>query len=179
MGASGSGTTSLGRSLSEKLNTPFFDSDNFFWEKSKVPFTVKRPVEKRSKLLKKMICENRSWILSGSAIGWGDILLEEADLIFYICCDKDKRKSRIIERETKRFGKRILPGNDMYKIHIDFISWAMAYDSGNLMMRSSKSHKFWLESAKCEVVTIHNDNFNDSLTLMLNSISKVAENNKQ
>jgi adenylate kinase family enzyme len=32
-GASGSGTTTLGRTLAERLGVRFFDGDDYFWER--------------------------------------------------------------------------------------------------------------------------------------------------
>ncbi len=50
-GASGSGVTTTGNALAEKLNYQYLDSDAYFWESSAVPFTVKRnPEERNSKV---------------------------------------------------------------------------------------------------------------------------------
>jgi adenylate kinase family enzyme len=42
-GASGTGTTTLGQALGSTLGVPYFDSDDYFWERSIPPFTVRRP----------------------------------------------------------------------------------------------------------------------------------------
>jgi cytidylate kinase len=34
LGASGSGVSTLGRELATRLNVPYFDADDFYWEKS-------------------------------------------------------------------------------------------------------------------------------------------------
>src|SRR5438128_874343 len=39
LGASGSGTTTLGRALAEGLQCPHFDTDDYFWLPTDPPFT--------------------------------------------------------------------------------------------------------------------------------------------
>jgi adenylate kinase family enzyme len=50
-GASGSGVTTLGNALAEKLGYSYFDSDHYFWEKSDPPFTLRRDAEKRNSMI--------------------------------------------------------------------------------------------------------------------------------
>ncbi|HIP76906.1 MAG TPA: adenylate kinase, partial [Kiloniellaceae bacterium] len=50
-GASGSGTSTLGRALSEHLGIAQFDTDDFYWQPSDPPYTVKRSAEERLRLL--------------------------------------------------------------------------------------------------------------------------------
>jgi len=45
MGASGSGTTTLGRALAQRLGCPHFDTDHYFWFPTAPPFEKIRPVE--------------------------------------------------------------------------------------------------------------------------------------
>ncbi len=42
LGASGSGTTTIAESVCSMLDCAHFDSDNYFWENTKEPFTVER-----------------------------------------------------------------------------------------------------------------------------------------
>jgi len=66
-------------------------------------------------------------------------------LAIFIYTSADIRKERLKKREYERFGKRIREGGDMYGEHIKFIEWAMAYDAGDINMRSLKSHEEWLK----------------------------------
>ncbi|HXB95598.1 MAG TPA: hypothetical protein VNU70_10580 [Puia sp.] len=47
-GASGSGVTTLGHALSDRLGLPYFDADDFFWLPGDPPFTIKRPRDARN-----------------------------------------------------------------------------------------------------------------------------------
>jgi adenylate kinase family enzyme len=42
LGPSGSGTSILGKAISQRLNIPWFDSDDIFWIKTDPPYTKKR-----------------------------------------------------------------------------------------------------------------------------------------
>ena len=50
-GASGSGTTTIGKAISEKLGYQHFDTDNFYWLPTYEPFTEARPIEERLRLM--------------------------------------------------------------------------------------------------------------------------------
>lgn len=47
LGASGSGTTTLAKVLSDELGYAHFDSDDYFWIPTEPPFTTKRPLDER------------------------------------------------------------------------------------------------------------------------------------
>ena len=157
MGASGSGTTSLGRALSQELNIPHFDTDDFFWEETDPPFTEIRSTDKRKELIKEVIEDKDSWIISGSLTKWGDFLIPLFDIVIFLYVEKDIRIHRLKKREKERFGSRIEPGGDMYKNHEEFIAWASSYDKGGMEMRSKTREEAWLERLDCKVVKIIGD----------------------
>ena len=51
LGASGSGTTTLGRALAERLQGPHFDTDDYFWLPTDPPYTQRRERTERQRLL--------------------------------------------------------------------------------------------------------------------------------
>ena len=57
-GASGSGTSTLGRKISEELGYKFMDTDDYFWLPTNPKYTTKRSKEERLALMKKDISEN-------------------------------------------------------------------------------------------------------------------------
>jgi adenylate kinase family enzyme len=66
LGPSGSGTSTLGKVIAERLNIPWYDTDDLFWMKTDPPFTTIREKEKRILLLQEILENNKSWVLSGS-----------------------------------------------------------------------------------------------------------------
>lgn len=143
-GASGSGTTTLGARLADDLGVVHVDTDDAYWAETEVPFTVKRPVEARLAVLSERLGEG-GWVLSGSLMGWGEPVVEEADLMVFLTAPTEVRLARLKAREAERFGGRIAEGGDMEQVHRGFIDWAASYDLPEFDGRSRTRHEAWLE----------------------------------
>ncbi|MFN3764763.1 MAG: hypothetical protein ACK4R3_04250 [Aliihoeflea sp.] len=70
-GPAGAGTTTLGAALGAALSIRHLDTDTFFWLPTDPPFTDIRPIAIRQELLAGAMADAGSWVLSGSAMGWG------------------------------------------------------------------------------------------------------------
>ena len=75
LGASGSGTTTLGRALARRLGCPHLDTDDYFWLPTNPPFQQQRSRAERQALLQADLLPHDAWVLSGSLCGWGDIFM--------------------------------------------------------------------------------------------------------
>ena len=151
-GASGSGTTTLGRKICEELGYTFMDTDDYFWMPTDPKFTRKRPREERIALMKRDIENAENVVISGSLVDWGDVLIPYFTLAIRIEMEQELRIARLELREKDRFGDRIAPGGDMYRQHLDFIAWAKSYDTGGMNMRSKAKHDAWQKLLSCEVL---------------------------
>ena len=154
LGPSGSGTSTLGKYISEKYDLPWIDADDIFWLKTNPPFTDIRDKNDRIELLKTTLYGKLSWVLSGSVLGWGDFLKPEFDVVIYKYVNQEERLKRLKIREKERYGNRIEKGNDMYQKHIEFINWSMSYDDGDLKIRSKMSHNEWMKDLNCKIIKI-------------------------
>ena len=67
-GASGSGTSTLGRYISEKSGYFFMDTDDYFWEPTNPPYTVKRSPSIRLQFMKEDIERHDNVVISGSLV---------------------------------------------------------------------------------------------------------------
>ncbi|HXQ16169.1 MAG TPA: AAA family ATPase [Caulobacteraceae bacterium] len=153
VGASGSGTTTLGVALARAIDGVHFDTDDFFWLPTDPPFTTKRPVEQRLSLLEAELTRD-SWVLSGSLMGWGDVLVPRFDLVVFLFVPPDVRLERIMERERRRYGADIDPGGRMHENHKAFVDWARGYDTADSEGRSHVRHRAWIDNLPCPVVEI-------------------------
>jgi adenylate kinase family enzyme len=151
-GASGSGTTTIGRELARLLGCKHFDIDDYFWENTLLPFTVKRPLEERINKLKTDLTEN--FVLSGSMLGWSETFEPLFTTAVYVTTPTDIRIERLKRREFERFGKRILHDGDMYDNHREFIEWAKTYDYGGEEQRSKMAHEAWVKTLTCPVIYV-------------------------
>jgi len=151
-GASGSGTTTLGRELARQLNGAHLDTDNYYWHKTDPPFVDKRDPEERVQLIQRDSAGEENWVLSGSICSWGDSLLESFTLAVFVQLDAEIRIQRLAQREKERYGNRINPDGDMHQIHNDFMDWAKSYDTASAPTRSLELHQTWLKKLSCPVV---------------------------
>lgn len=154
LGASGSGTTTLGRALESKFGYHHLDVDDYYWLPTNPPFTAAREPGERINMLRDAIQKNEKCVISGSLCGWGDCFTSKFDLVIRIITPTEIRIRRLENREFERFGKRILPEGDMYEDHIKFIKWAADYDNGDISMRSKRLHDEWLKSVPCKRLVV-------------------------
>ena len=157
-GASGSGVTTLGQALSLHLNIPYFDSDEYFWEKTNPPFTVKRAPEIRNSMIKTTLNQTDSWILGGSVINWGENVFPTFKLVVFLWIPPAVRISRLRNRELERYGEVILSDSKRKKSYDNFIKWAEDYDNDTgIANRTLKAHEYWLKKRTCPVLEIRED----------------------
>lgn len=153
-GASGSGTSTLGRWICEKTGYRFMDTDDYFWLPTDPKFTVKRPREERIKLMLADMDSSENAVISGALCGWGDELIPYFTFAVRLTTDEDIRIERLKKRERERFGSRIDEGGDMYAQHREFLAWARKYDSAGLEMRSKAEHDAWQKQLPCPLICL-------------------------
>ena len=150
LGASGSGTTTLGAALAERWEAAHLDTDNYLWEPTDPPFQRTRPQEERCTLLAAALEAHCRWTLSGSLCCWGDIFIPRFELIIFLLIPTAIRLTRLRDRERQRYGAEALaPGGSMHATHTAFLTWAAAYDEGDKAMRSRQHHEQWLARLSC------------------------------
>lgn len=154
-GASGSGVTTLGAALSERLRALHLDTDEFYWKQTEIPYTEKNTPEQRIENIRESISDHQSWVLSGSLCSWGGPLTDLFTLAIFVYLDKDVRLKRLIEREKQRFGRRIDESGDLYEKHIEFVVWAAKYDTASPPTRSLIMHREWASKLDCPVVEVN------------------------
>ncbi len=157
MGAPGAGVTSVGRTLAQHVNMPFFDVDDFVWfTDDPLPYRRKRNVQHRLQLLTEALKPCQKWVLSGSLCGWGDELIPSFDLVIYLNAAPQIRAERIKARETDRYGaERLAPGGDLHLVFEKFVRWAVDYDTPSANLRSAQAEQQWLaQMVVCPVLTL-------------------------
>lgn len=145
LGASGSGTTTLGRHLADQIDAMHLDTDEFYWDKSANPFTMKVPIVDRIRMIEEQTRNAEFWVLSGSLCSWGDSFIEQFTDVVFLWVPWEIREQRLRDRERVRFGQvAISPGGEMHQNHTEFIHWASRYDAAGLEQRSLQTHEQWL-----------------------------------
>lgn len=111
VGASGAGTTTLGRALAVRLACAHLDTDAYFWLPTDPPFREIRDCAERQALLGADLRRHDAWVLSGSLCGWGDVFIPLFDLVVFLSLAPHVRMARLMARERERYGgEAIAPG---------------------------------------------------------------------
>jgi adenylate kinase family enzyme len=153
VGASGSGTTTLGRALAGRLGVAHFDTDDYFWRPSTPAFQHIRERAERQAMLGAALAGAPGWVLSGSLCGWGDRFIPLFDLVVFLWIPPDVRMRRLRARERARYGQAIEPGAPMHERSEQFLAWAAGYDGGlDVPERCRRLHEEWLAALACPVV---------------------------
>jgi adenylate kinase family enzyme len=153
VGASGSGTTTLGRALARCLDCPHLDIDDYFWLPTVPPFTHKRSAPERHARLEADLSRHAGWVLSGSLCGWGDVFIPRFELVVFVSLPPAVRLARLLAREHERYAAAdIAPGGALHAAHQAFMAWAASYDDGGLEIRSQRLHEQWLAGLPCPML---------------------------
>lgn len=154
LGASGSGTTTLGKKLCDNLPFKHFDSDDFFWKEK---YSEPNSRDVRLNNLKHGIDLFDNWILSGAVIDWGNSLIPLFDLVIFITVTNKTRLKRLQDREYKRYGNFESPNGQRYEDFLKFMEWADKYETGGMEVRSRYQQKTWLDNLSCTVLELNGD----------------------
>jgi AAA domain len=146
-GASGSGTSTLGRALAGTLGAEHLEADDYYWLPTTPAFTSKREPSLRLARLAAALRATENVVLAGSIVGWGTEVENAFDLIVFLTLDASIRIERLRKRETEQFGKA----------DPAFLEWAGQYDSGPPEGRSLAMHRAWLTQRTCPVLELHGD----------------------
>jgi len=145
-GASGSGTSTLGRAIAVRAGHGLLDADDFYWMPSDPPYRIKREIPARVSLLGAALEAQPRWVLSGSVTSWGDAFVPRFQRVVFLDTETSVRLARLRQREEARYGAaRIGPGGDLHAQHEEFIAWACAYETGVREGRCRWKHEAWLE----------------------------------
>ena len=158
-GASGSGVSTLGAALAQRLGRAHLDTDDFYWAPSDPPFQASRPISERLRLLHVAFgAAPEGWVLSGSLDGWGDPLIPLFERVVFISAPVELRLKRLADRERRRLGAAIDRGGERHEQHRDFLAYAAAYDSGQftgpMTGRYRARHEAWLAKLPCPVLRL-------------------------
>ncbi|MCK2156042.1 MULTISPECIES: AAA family ATPase [Exiguobacterium] len=154
MGASGSGTSTLGKALAEVLRCNALDTDDYFWISK---FTEQRPIPDRIEMLKNDLSKSEKWVLSGAVVKWGECLESHFDLVVFLWVPPQTRLARLQQREIARYGEEVLPGGDKYEQSQTFLKWAALYDHAGMEVRSKILHEQWMQKLSCPILRIEGD----------------------
>tara|TARA_R110000737_G_scaffold2923_13_gene9522 strand:+ start:8266 stop:8814 length:549 start_codon:yes stop_codon:yes gene_type:complete len=147
VGASCTGTTTLGRALADHLSIPHLDTDNYYWKDTPLRYSEKMPIPERIASIEHDISGHSNWILSGSLCSWGEPLITHFTHVIFLHTTWEVRKARLLTREELRYGKDILTQkSEQGEISRAFLQWASRYDTAGPEQRSLVAHQQWISA---------------------------------
>lgn len=153
-GASGSGTTTLGKELEQNSSFVHLDVDDYYWKKTEPPFQEKISLRERNENLKADFQKQENAIISGSMVSWGKEWETAFDLAIFIHLNNGVRMERLRNRERERYGEKLLTDQKAKQNSEAFLEWASQYENPDFDGRSLKIHTNWMELLDCKVLRI-------------------------
>ena len=154
-GASGSGTTTLGKAIAKAWNTEHLDADDYYWEKTDPPFQKKVPLEIRNQALWDDFDRYQKVIVSGSLVSWGEKWTEVFDLAVFLRLESAIRMNRLRLREEERLGDKLKWDPTTREQSEAFLDWANQYDDPAFEGRSLRLHQLWATKLKAQIIELN------------------------
>ena len=172
-GGSGSGTSTLAREVAKKRNLVFLDADDYYWEKTEIPFEIKIPKEIAIERLKRDFSNHENLIISGSLDTWGSQWDDAFDIGFYISLSHETRMNRLRKREIARYGEKLLNDPYIIKKSGDFLEWASKYDNPEFSGKSISRHQKWIKRLSFPVYSLDGEK---KIKFLVNYVSQIINN---
>ena len=156
-GPSGSGKSSLGKIVAEKLGFPYFDVDDYIWKKdTPEPFTqMYSKAEKISRLSGDIEpCEH--FVMAGSMRSFHQAVDDKFELMVFLYAGPEIRLQRVHSRAIERFGERILEGGDLYESHRKFLESNRRYETDG--SPNLNEQKKWIKNLPCAKIELNGTN---------------------
>lgn len=144
VGLNGSGKTSLGRALADKLGYLRIDVEDYYFP-SAGEFDHPRGRAEVERLMLADIELHGNFVLSSVCADFPSIE-KYYDLVVYLEAPHKLRMDRIRKRSVERFGERVLPGGDLYESEEDFFAFSAR--------RTPEKVEGWLSGLTCRVLRL-------------------------
>ncbi|SFW74044.1 Adenylate kinase [Sinomicrobium oceani] len=177
-GASGSGTTTLGKEIEKRTDFRHLDVDDYYWKRTTPPYREKIPLAERNENLKADFNASANVVLSGSMVSWGKEWETVFDLAVFIRLENNERMRRLKKREAQRYGEKLLTDEKTRQNSVAFLEWAAQYENPDFEGRSLKLHQAWMTILHCNILILNGKtDLNDNVEKVLTEITSYRKRN--
>ena len=160
LGPAGSGKTTLGKYVADKMEIAFLDIDEYIWRNdTEKLYSVMYSKEEKIRNLMGAVQKAEEFVMAGSMNSFHEYFDPMFRLAVYLTADAKVRVTRIHEREQEEFGDRILPGGDMYEEH---------------------QHELWLNQIGCPVLKLDGgDSLEKNAKVIIETYRRLSSEKKE
>ena len=147
-GLNGTGKSTLGKALAERLHFYFIDNEDLYFPKTDPAYIYAAPRtrEEVGKLLLNEIKSHANFIFASIKGDYGETIYPFFQYAILIDVPKDIRIERVKNRSFQKFGNRMLSGGDLYEKEERFFDLVKSRDE-NIVEK-------WVQSLKCPIIRI-------------------------
>ena len=147
-GLNGTGKSTLGKALAERLRFHFIDNEDLYFPKTDPVYLYAAPRtrEEVKKLLLKEIKAHENFIFASVKGDYGKSIYPYFQYAVWIDVPRDIRMERIKKRSFEKFGNRMMPGGDLYEQEEHFFDFVKS--------RAEDTVEKWVQSLNCPIIKI-------------------------
>ena len=147
-GLNGTGKSTLGKVLAEKLNFHFIDNESLYFPMVDHHYIYAHPRtrEEATKLLFDEIKIYENFVLTSVKGDYGEWFYPYLQYAVLIDVPKDVRLQRVKNRSFQKFGNRMLPGGDLHEQEEKFFEFVTS--------RPESTVEEWIQLLSCPILRI-------------------------
>ncbi len=147
-GLNGTGKSTLGRALAEKLQFYFIDNEDLYFPKKDPAYIYAAPRtrEEVETLLLNEIEKHENFVFASVKGDYGERIYPFFQYAVLIEVPKAIRIERVKNRSFQKFGNRMLFGGDLYEQEERFFDFVKS--------RAEDTVEKWIQSLKCPIIRI-------------------------
>lgn len=147
-GLNGTGKSTLGKALAEKLHFYFIDNEDLYFPKIDPAYIYATPRtrEEVEKLLLNEIEKHENFVFASVKGDYGETIYPFFQYAVLIDVPKDVRMRRVKNRSFQKFGNRMLSGGDLYEQEERFFAFVKS--------RAENTVEKWIQSLNCPIIRI-------------------------
>lgn len=147
-GLNGSGKSTLGKALANEIGFYFIDNEFLFFSRteSNQPYTNPRTHEDAEKIFAQEVGKHEDFVFAAVTGNYRENIYDLYQYAILIEVPKEVRSRRVRSRSFQKFGKRMLPGGDLYESEEAFFKF--------IEERPEDHVDNWVKTLKCPVIKV-------------------------
>lgn len=164
-GLNGTGKSTLGKALAEKLHFYFIDNEDLYFPKTDPDYIYASPRTRQEveKLLFHEVKTHENFVFASVKGDYGEAFYPFLQYAIWMDVPKTIRIQRVRNRSFQKFGNRMLSGGDLHDREEQFFDFVKA--------RAENTVEEWISSLTCPVIPVDGTRpIEENVTFIINQI---------